>query len=231
VLSGKQIGLVFANCVQNPSRFYVQHGSGFSQIFGDPDNDFDKALETFLLRERVFSVPKIRLYTPAHPGFLKGSGLDSFRSERQRFHWKPGKIQPVPASSQKLEVRRATESDLSALDKAFSLTTRFWNTPREFLELGRPQVVFFEGQPAALSYAAAEAGGQVEIDVFSHPNFRRKGLAAAAVRAFLLDCETRKVDPVWDCFTNNLGSVKLCRNCGFFPRGEPYAFYTIPRHG
>jgi RimJ/RimL family protein N-acetyltransferase len=37
------------------------------------------------------------------------------------------------------------------------------------------------------------------------------------------------VSPLWDCFTNNAGSMALARSCGFRPIGPAYSFYTISK--
>jgi RimJ/RimL family protein N-acetyltransferase len=82
-------------------------------------------------------------------------------------------------------------------------------------------------EPTAICYAAAVAQGQVEIDVLTAAAYRRSGLGKQVVRAFSKNCTAHGLQPVWDCFTNNAGSMALCRASGFKANQRPYAFYTF----
>jgi hypothetical protein len=106
---------------------------------------------------------------------------------------------------------------------------RFWRNPADFLLYAHARVVWYEQSPVAICYAAAVANHQAEVDVMTHPDFRQRGFAHMAVSDFINKCRTVALHPVWDCFTNNLGSMNLSRTSGFVAERSIYAFYTIAR--
>jgi RimJ/RimL family protein N-acetyltransferase len=120
-------------------------------------------------------------------------------------------------------------ADLAEIEARFGVATRFWRTPDDFLVRSHAQVVRRAGQIAAVCYAAATGGGRAEVDVVTDPEFRRQGLGRQAVVGFMSACAGAGLEPVWDCFTNNLPSVRTALSLGFSPRDAPYAFFTIPR--
>jgi RimJ/RimL family protein N-acetyltransferase len=83
--------------------------------------------------------------------------------------------------------------------------------------------------PASICYSAAEADHRVEIDVLTLPEYRNRGLARHAVMTFVERCFSFSLHPLWDCFTNNAGSMRLCQAVGFTAVKAPYPFFTINR--
>lgn len=228
VLRGDQDGDVFCDEEEAPKAFYAEHSFGFAQIFGAVGRDFQEALRVHLVGKRHFRAPKVRLYTPEEPAFLRTASCESLRSERQRFVTDaavPGAAAAVGA----VEVRPLEAGDLPRLPPSLVDVTRFWRTAQDFLVRAHAVVAWCRGEAASICYAAAVAGGRAEIDVATASDFRRGGLGKAVVTAFVQKCRSAGVAPVWDCFTNNAGSMALARSCGFRPAGRPYPFYTIPR--
>jgi GNAT superfamily N-acetyltransferase len=236
VLLDAQDGVVYADDAVRPRCAYVEHAFGFAQVLGRPTAEFESALERYLLVDRRFTAPKIRLYTPWMPGFLADPRYDSLRSFRQRFILDPaslrGGAEPSGAdssSSSDREVVAVGESNVAAIERVFGVTRRFWRSTPDFARAAHAVVVMHRGQPASMCYAAAEADRQMEIDVLTRPEHQRLGLGALAVSNFARRCLERGLEPLWDCFANNTASVQLCRSIGFAPKSPPYPFYTITR--
>jgi RimJ/RimL family protein N-acetyltransferase len=74
----------------------------------------------------------------------------------------------------------------------------------------------------ASSYSIYDDGIEIEID--THPDYRRKGLATVAASALILDCLCRGKYPSWDAA--NLESVTLAQKLGYVLE-EPYDTYYI----
>lgn len=231
VISGSQKGLVYADNNKTPTEIYVQHSFGFSQIFGQACTSFEIWLQHYLLLDKDFAIPKIRLYTPLLPAFLQSGSLASLKSERQRFVLSKdakktfNKIS-LPAGC---EIRCASQDNIEEIERAFNLVTRFWPNASFFINHSHAQVVYANDQPAAICYAAALENECAEIDILTIPEFRGRGLALAAARAFINECMAKAISPLWDCFTNNSGSMALAAKLGFVAHGIPYEFFTIPR--
>ncbi|MBK0391940.1 GNAT family N-acetyltransferase [Ramlibacter algicola] len=227
VLSGTQDGVVLPDPQQPGRCAYVEHAFGFAQVIGTPSTGFGAVLQRRLLEQRDFAPAKVRLYTPWVPPFLAGAAGEPLRSERQRYVL-PAAVAPVP-DGEGFEAVPVTAATLDAMDAAFGVLGRFWRTADDFLRGALAVLVSRDGVPAALCYAAAVAGGRAEIDVVTVPDARRQGAGRHAAAAFVRHARSRGVEPLWDCFTNNAGSVALARALGFQPAGNPYVFFTIPR--
>jgi len=236
VLQNQQDGVVHADDASRPSCAYVEHAFGFAQVLGRPTREFESALERYLLVDKSFAAAKVRLYTPWLPGFLEDRRHDSLRSLRQRFILDPASMQSAAAHASGDEypgsdrqVVEVDNSNVAAIEQAFGVTRRFWRSALDFVRGAQAIVVMHRTEPASLCYAAAEADGQVEIDVLTRPQHQRLGLGKLAVSRFVRRCLERDLEPVWDCFANNTASVQLCRSIGFAPRAGPYPFFTIGR--
>jgi GNAT superfamily N-acetyltransferase len=236
VLQNLQDGVVHTDDAAHPTCAYVEHAFGFAQVLGRPTREFESELERFLLVDRAFTVPKVRLYTPWLPAFLEDQRHAGLRSLRQRFTLDPADLRDGPGStpadggaSHDHLVVDVDHSNVAAMEEAFGVTRRFWRSTAQFVERAQAVVVTHGGEPASVCYAAAEADGQVEIDVLTRPEHQRLGLGRLAVSRFVRRCFERHLMPLWDCFANNAASLRLCRSIGFAPKADPYPFFTIAR--
>ena len=236
VLQNQQDGVVHADDASRPGCAYVEHAFGFAQVLGRPTAEFESALERYLLVDKSFVAPKVRLYTPCLPAFLDDRRYDSLRSLRQRFILDPTTTKSAAAHAagdegpgSDRQVVEVDDSNVAAIEQVFGVTCRFWRSALDFVRGAQAIVVMHRGEPASLCYAAAEADGQVEIDVLTRPQHQRLGLGKLVVARFVRRCIERGLEPVWDCFANNTASVRLCRSVGFTPKAGPYPFFTIGR--
>lgn len=228
VLQDRQDGVVYADDPTSPSQAYVEHAFGFAQIFGKTIDAFEQELEHYLLVGKHFNPGKIRLYTPCLPRFLSLPKYESLRSYRQRFfiNWIHFKNDII---NDDVTLCKVTEFNIDSIENNFGIIGRFWRTPDDFIRESNAVVVFYDGKPASICYSAAEVDHQVEIDVFTLPEYRNMGLAKIAVTNFIRKCLILSLCPLWDCFTNNSGSMTLCKSIGFVAPNAPYSFFTIDK--
>ena len=231
VLLDEQDGVVYGDCLLSPQRVYVEHAFGFAQVFGNSDAAFDSALRHYLIVEKSFTTLKVRLYTPSEPDFLRSSNFDSHRSERQRFVL-DGIAEVITDESPKkrnkaTRLKPIDKDQLMAVESQFDIVRRFWRNGEDFVAKAHAVVAWQDAEPAAICYAAAIAEGLAEIDVLTAPAYRRIGLGRQVVLAFNKNCIEQGLQPVWDCFTNNAGSMALCQTSGFKTVRPAYSFYTF----
>lgn len=233
VLSGDQDGDVYADSIENPAQLYVEHASGFAQVFGGTVPQFEEALRRYLFIDKKFSSDKLRLYTPLQPTFLNTSDYSDLQSWRQHFHLDSSQVEFSSSSPDVLvkdfQLVSASKSNASRIEATFGVAYRFWRTLEDFVNFSNAVVAMVREQPASICYAAAVAGGRAEIDVLTLSPFRHLGLGKAVVHSFNQACTSRNLTPLWDCFINNTASIALSRSIGFLPLGDPYRFYTISR--
>ncbi|OQW92246.1 MAG: hypothetical protein BWK78_02220, partial [Thiotrichaceae bacterium IS1] len=216
VLLNEQDGVVYVDNPSSPSQAYVEHVFGFAQVFGNITVGFEEELARYLLIDKCFNSSKIRLYTPHLPSFLDLPEYKSLRSYRQRFTINteelPYSREIAPELEKDVTLSGVDASNISLIDDKFGVVSRFWRTPADFILKSNAVVILYKGQVASLCYAAAQANHYVEIDVLTLPEYRNLGLARLAVVNFVNQCFGLSLHPLWDCFTNNLGSMRLCKS-------------------
>ncbi|MEM5786756.1 MAG: GNAT family N-acetyltransferase [Syntrophobacteraceae bacterium] len=233
VLLNDQDGSVYADDNTSPRQVYVEHVFGFAQIFGTPCAGFEAELEQYLLTDRRFAAPKVRLYTPHLPAFLDRHELVNLRSFRQRFFIDlagPIKEQlAAPEQSGQVRIVTVDELNIAEVEHVFGIVCRFWRNPADFIHRANAVVALYRDRPVSICYSAAEADRRVEIDVLTLPECRGLGVGKITVTHFIKRCLEQSLEPLWDCFSNNAGSVNLCRSVGFHAPCPPYPFFTINR--
>ncbi|MDP3270068.1 MAG: GNAT family N-acetyltransferase [Legionella sp.] len=229
VLLQKQDGVVFVNDSANPTQIYVEHSFGFAQLFGVADNSFELKLEHYLFESKQFTPEKIRLYAPKAPEFILKPDYQSFQSQRQRFILDQKQLVLDTQIKDNINCVAVNEMNCATIDREFNVVSRFWRNSADFIKGSQAVVVIYKNKIASICYAAAEANHWAEIDVLTLPHFRNFGLGKHAVRGFIHRCAELSVTPVWDCFTNNMGSMALCNSVGFIAADRPYLFFTIPK--
>lgn len=99
-----------------------------------------------------------------------------------------------------------------------------FNSIEDFLDRGVGFAILIEGKAVcgATSYSIYDDG--IEIEVATHPDHIRKGLATITASALILDCLNRGIYPSWD--GANIESVKLAQKLGYIFK-ESYDTYFI----
>ncbi|MBI3374296.1 MAG: GNAT family N-acetyltransferase [Betaproteobacteria bacterium] len=77
--------------------------------------------------------------------------------------------------------------------------------------------------------SAAVGGERLEIEIQTHRQFRRRGLARAVAAALILYCLERGIEPCWDAA--NEPSAALGRQLGFHSTGKYAAYRLKPSEG
>lgn len=96
----------------------------------------------------------------------------------------------------------------------------------DFARDGFAVMALYEGKIAAACGTYAFSDGQWEIEIDTHSDFRRRGLAAACGAAFILHCLERKMAPHWDAMTPI--SLALAQKLGF---ENPRPYRVVCREG
>ena len=235
VLEGRQPGIAHGDRKQDPAVVLVVNRFGFAHAFGAVD---DATLQDALLAS-LSSDPDLRgryllwYDPPARCAAGMDALSDSVARVRTRvlYHFREGRFRetdpafrapPAGAEVVHVELRALTELEPFGLD----LGSRFWPSDETFVASALPVVLRVDGRPASVCYAAAIAGGVAEVDVATLEDFRGRGLARAAVGAFLDRCLACGVTPNWDCFDYNEASCRLAVSLGFEERLR-YPFYSV----
>jgi GNAT superfamily N-acetyltransferase len=192
--------------------YIIIHKFGFAYILGK-DIDYVKFLNEVSIKLNEY-VPIIRLYDPMN----RLNNINKFnKNERVKYIFPLDNIDLDKVHL--YSVANFNHCDYFDLE----LESRFWDNCIDFRTKSLGVVdSFFNG----ICYAAAITDLYAEVDIFVNDNARRKGIAEKLVKKFISECINNKIKPVWDCYTNNLPSVRLADKIGF-NKLFVYNYYNI----
>lgn len=93
-----------------------------------------------------------------------------------------------------------------------------------FIKRGVGYAILREGEVVAAATSFSVYDGGIEIEIATHPDYRRKGLATIVASALILDCLDSGKYPSWD--GANSESVELAKKLGYVFK-ESYDTYFI----
>ncbi|EJR54111.1 hypothetical protein IIM_02167 [Bacillus cereus VD107] len=152
--------------------------------------------------------------------------------QRFRFSKNPEDLDRVHI--QKLLSTLPEEYEIKKIDKDIAKASSFhelsedfisqFDSIDDFIDRGVGYAILHKGQvvSAATSFSIYDVG--IEIEIASHPNHKRKGLATVVASVLILDCLDRGKYPSWD--GANSESVKLAKKLGYTFK-ESYDTYFI----
>ncbi|SER54878.1 GNAT acetyltransferase [Salipaludibacillus aurantiacus] len=152
-----------------------------------------------------------------------------YRFEKNRDHLERNHIQHLISSLQEGYEIKLVDKNLAKEPSFQELSEDFisqFDSIDDFVNRGIGYAILHKGKvvSAATSFSIYDEG--IEIEVASHPDHRRKGLATIVSSALILDCLERGKYPSWD--GANAESVELAKKLGYIFK-EPYDTYFIER--
>lgn len=99
-----------------------------------------------------------------------------------------------------------------------------FDTWEQYHRLGLGVAALKDGIPVAGASSYTRYKNGIEIQIDTHPDYRRQGLGYACGAKLILDCLSRGLYPSWDA--HNLWSLGLAEKLGYH-RGEEYAAYEV----
>ncbi|MBS3681823.1 GNAT family N-acetyltransferase [Ornithinibacillus massiliensis] len=159
-----------------------------------------------------------------HSGWEK---FQRYRFEKNSNHFNRMHLQNVLSSLptryelMKVDTHIANEPAFHELSEDF---VSVFDSIQDFINRGIGYAILYESKVvcAATSYSIYDEG--IEIEIATHPQHRRKGLAKVAASALILDCLERGFYPSWD--GANLESAELAKKLGYILK-ESYDTYFI----
>jgi GNAT superfamily N-acetyltransferase len=197
----------------------------FHFLAGDPQNENATPLVQLLHPGDVVVTPTAawqRLLAATYPGELAGYPRETFQAEGFDVDKLRQFCQGLPPGFELRQVHLAEVTQFAAdLDSALVYNFR---SHEEFITRGVGLGILHHGTFVSGASSAAVGGGKVEIEIQTHPQFRRRGLARAVAAALILYCLEHALEPCWDAA--NEPSAALARQLGFRSTGK-YEVYGL----
>jgi RimJ/RimL family protein N-acetyltransferase len=207
VLAG-EMGAVFVDKPDDPKIAYMQAGA-FAIFAGQPSRFYAEQKITgplFIVSNRAW----VDIFKQIH-----GDSLKSF--QRVAFAVGAWKLDELRTLSQNIAdgfvISRVSDDDVvpfAALDP--DLVSNFADHAT-FLRKGIGFCVKYGSQIVAGCSSYLIGGGALEIEIITHPDFRRQGLSTAVAATMVEHCLLHDIEPCWDAA--NKPSVGLAKKLGF----------------
>jgi GNAT superfamily N-acetyltransferase len=115
-------------------------------------------------------------------------------------------------------VRLLNKADIGLLnDIPYEFTTGFWGSVQAALEHGLMVGAVIDDRVVATALAGAYSDKYAEIGVYTHPDFRSRGLVTAASSLLVKHIQASGWIPSWSTGENNIPSLRVTRKLGFVP--------------
>ena len=189
----------------------------FTYLFGRPDEQFIEEHPELIYESRLVCM------TPDWEEYIRGLSV--------KFILKRELMEPLNSESVK---------KLRGLPEGYCLSPftreifeehpfdhgRNYKDYEDFAANGAGAAVLFDGKVVSVCSSFITLGDQVELDVSTDPEHRRRGLADHCVYEMLRQSYDKKLTVHWDA--QNLMSSEMAKSHGFVPVAE-YAVYWLER--
>lgn len=223
----RHMGTAWVDDLENPTVAQVIVGD-FVFYAGNP---YAKEVEALLynLPENILAIVDTKEWKSRIETVHKGS---TEKFQRYKFKKNPEDLDrkhlqiylstlPVEYELKRIDETLAKEPSLHEISEDF---TGQFDSLDDYINRGVGFCVLYKGQVVcgASSYSIYDGG--IEIEIGTHPKYRRHGLATIAAAALIIDCLDNGLYPSWDAA--NPESVKLAQKRGYI-LDEPYDTYYI----
>jgi RimJ/RimL family protein N-acetyltransferase len=241
-MEGNNPGQVFVDDVNQPRTAFALTVEGYL-LGGEHDNPETLEALQHLFKEKIFTgevfvngdesmslavhpetwEAKLPELIPTHE--VEKNGRYHYLCRAVKFDWRNN----VPMGYTVHRVDRALLHDAQiifpdALREWMDIEAIWW-TEENFLSKGVSTCVLRKGEVVTWCTPDCVAGDQIDVGIFTHPTYRRRGLAAVALAATVEQCLSHEFSAVgWHCNTDNVGSWKTAEKVGF-ERNREYAYY------
>lgn len=228
VISGKQEGKIFADSENDASCVFVLHHAGFSQVFFLQENFNKNHFYDFISYSDVIPY-YFHFYNSVSNEIheMERRGLVVKIRERRQFRFLDLKAVDIDLIGN-FQIKRTEELDFKKLEVFnLDLGKRFWNSEFDFKkEAYGVCVVDEQGLPVSICYSACIADNISEIDVMTLEKYRGMGFGRVVTLAYINESIKRNIYPNWDCFTENISSLRTAVSAGFTPL-KKYGFVSV----
>ncbi|UCH32356.1 MAG: GNAT family N-acetyltransferase [Candidatus Bathyarchaeota archaeon] len=238
-------GRIFVDNVDNPRTALALTVGGYFLAGDCNDQEINETLRSFLAGQiftgQVFVKSSKSMFLTLHPKAWEAKLPDLIPTHdiigRKRYHYVCNKVRfdwrnNIPKGYRVRRIDRIMLDD-SRIIFPDSIRTRMnigeqWGTVENFLEKGVSFCALCGHEVVSWCAPDCMADRQIEVGIVTHPEHRRRGLAAVSVAATAEYCLNHGFSTVgWHCNELNIGSWKTAEKVGF-DRSCEYTefFYT-----
>ena len=197
------------------SSMMVSHKFGFSYITDEGVVDLTEMLDLFQSHQELPNY--LHLYNPSD-AIIKAVSEDKRFNIKLRDRIQLKYLSPeIQVDSSRFSwelVNTINFDDLNIFE--MDLSSRFWSSKQDFVDNSAGVIVREDGKIQSICYASAlDDSNTAEIDIATLPNARGKGIGKYVASVFVSQCLKKGLVPNWDCFVENVSSLRIAKSVGF----------------
>jgi RimJ/RimL family protein N-acetyltransferase len=229
VLEGKQNGAVFVDDPAHPQTALVcGRRVGAYYGFGKADGDLLRRFVPELLAEHL-AEGWCALYATSEAWRELLDSLFTNSYTRTVFDFRPPAGWPAPGWREAIpagfSLRRADAAAVEMMDEGIRDWLRaLWNGVETFLAQEAGFCMISNDSIVSMCLPTVIGGGEAETQIWTHGEFRGRGLAKLTATAFMEQCVARSLKPGWTCNSDHHVSAALAQKVGFVPVGTIYGY-------
>jgi RimJ/RimL family protein N-acetyltransferase len=239
LLIGRHPGRLFGDRLESPTCAFAWTGWGYFYLAGDTGNrgfmsDLRHLLEDELVpASRALGQSGFILWpdVPAWEDRLADilSGRTPFKIYRRTFEFDPvtyyeGRYSRPPLPSG-FTLDTMDRHMLRSDERLASEVLAAWKTTSDFLNAGFGICLRADKTLVSTCISLFMADGAAEISIYTDEEFRQRGFAILTADRFIDACLKRDLRPNWECFWDNVPSIRLAENLGFKAQGDVPVYY------
>lgn len=240
IIEGRTPGRIFVDDADQPRAAFIWNDFHYAYLAGDPHDA--KVVEGLAALMKHKLIPEARssadptMVIYPHPTAWRQRrnmerifpGLHITNAARKRFSFDSKRFTPADGPPDGLTLRSIDAAVLNNQPRLNFDVELFWTSREAFLREGFGYVVLDGERLASVCFAPCLGNGRAEVDIYTEPDYRRRGLARVAATAFIKHCLAAELIPVWECWDDNRASVKLAKSLGYRPLEDyPVMFISL----
>jgi hypothetical protein len=209
--------------LEHEGSFIIVNNFGFAYILGNPV-DLLLLIKELKVKLKLL-VQKLRIYDPnnllgCYETFLP------FKARRKKLILDVDKFKTSQNSNDNcIDIRNVYDN--CGLDYSYfsdlDLFHRYWKNKSDF---EKNSLGVLNVRENGICYAASVNKKLAEVDIFVDSKSRNKGIGSNLVNHFSSNTMQHGITPLWDCYGNNLSSLKLALKNMFIPLFD-YEYYNL----
>jgi RimJ/RimL family protein N-acetyltransferase len=239
LLKGQHPARLFCDAHESPTCAFAWTGWGYFYLAGDTANAAFASDLRRLLDEELLPAS----YALGQSGFILWPdvlawenrladilpGRTPFKIYRRTFQFDPVTYYEGRYSRPALPAGFTFDSidceTLAGDERLASEVLAAWRSTDDFLESGLGVCLCQGKTPVSTCISLFLADGAAEISIYTNEEYRQRGFAILTADRFIDACLKRGLRPNWECFWDNVPSVRLAENLGFKAQGDVSVYY------
>lgn len=216
-------GKVYADNTENPTVVYIYHPYGMALLTGDSTNlNFRNEFRNYCLNAGKMRVKAdwLQVFPPEWSNVVDeiAKTTDNLIESYERVNFSLNRDK-YAAYRKTVDLKDLdiveTNAEVFESMPGTVVPRFFWDNADSFLQQSKGFTLLVDNRPVSTAFASFLLDGVLEIGIQTVEGLHGKGYSALSCCRLIDYCFENKLEPVWSCKKDNVGSMKLAQKLGF----------------